>query len=115
MARSPDLLNPDQERGAAIQAARFFAAVVELRALFAVAHRAEPVGADAAAREVVADRGRAALAQGQVVLRRADVAGVPLDLEAQVWIVLQRSDRFVERSRRLGTEAVAIEVEVHVL
>src|SRR5437762_11018855 len=64
----------DHERRASIQSARFFTAVVVLRALFAVADRAQTIGADAAARQVVAHRRGAPLAERQVVLGRPDVA-----------------------------------------
>ena len=79
------------QRRAAIEAARLFARVVELRPLLAVADRAEAVGADAAARQVVADRGGAAFAERQVVLGRADVAGVAFDLDPQRRVLLQRA------------------------
>ena len=42
-------LDADDERRAAIQAARLFARVVVLRPLFAVADGVQPIGADAAA------------------------------------------------------------------
>src|SRR5512145_3556834 len=75
-------LNPNDHRGSAVQAPRLFTRVVVLRPFLAVADRAEPIRADAAARQVVADRVRAALAERQVVLGRADVARVPFDLDA---------------------------------
>jgi hypothetical protein len=99
----------------AVEPARFLAGVVVLRALLAVAHGAEPIGADAAAREIVAHRVGAPLAERQVVLGRADVAGVPFDLDAQVGVLLQRPDRLVEGARGLRPQRVAVEVEVHVL
>src|SRR5262249_46177655 len=100
----PDLLRqPDDERGAAVEPAGLFARVVVLRALFAEAHRREPVGGDAAANEVVAHRVGAALAEGEVVLRRADVAGVPFDVHADVGVALQHGDRLVGRAGRFRT------------
>ena len=78
----PLLLDAHDERGAAIEAAGLFARVVVLRPLLAVADGAQPVGADAAAGQVVAHRVGAALAERQVVFGRADVAGVAFDLDA---------------------------------
>ena len=109
------LLHAHDEGGATVQPARLFAGVVVLRPLLTVADGPQPVGADAAAGEVLADRVGAALAERQVVFRRADVAGVALDLDAQVRVLLQRADRLVERARRFGPQAVAVEVEVDVL
>src|SRR5689334_25266003 len=80
----------DDERGATIEPARFLAAVVVLRPFLAVADRSEPIGANAPARQVVADGRRAPLTQRQVVLGRADVARVSFDLDPQVRILLQR-------------------------
>ena len=65
--------------------------------------------------EVLAHRGRAAFAERQVVFGRADVAGVAFDLDLQVRVLLQRAHRFVERAHRFRPQAVAVEVEVHVL
>src|SRR5262249_41383440 len=65
------------ERRATVQAARFLARVVVLRTLFSIADRPQPVGADAAAHQIVLHRVRAPVAQRQVVLGRPDVAGVP--------------------------------------
>src|SRR6476619_5337312 len=106
---------PDHQRGAAVEATGLFAAVVELGPLFAVAHRAQTIRSHTAARQVLADRGRAAFTKREVVLGRADVAGVAFDLDAQVRVLLERADRFVERARRFRPQAVTVEVEVHVL
>src|SRR5918999_2578932 len=69
------LLHAHEQCGAPVQAARFLARVVVLRPLFAIADRAQAIGADAAAGEVLADRRRTAFAEREVVLGRADVAG----------------------------------------
>src|SRR4051812_11170819 len=73
------LLHSHDHGGPAIEAARLFTRVVVLRPFLAVAHDVQPIGADAAARQVVAHRGRPALAEREVVLGRADVAGVAFD------------------------------------
>src|SRR3954451_20359894 len=71
------------ERGPAVQPARLFTSVVVLRPLFTVADGAQAVGSDAAADQILANRVRAAVAQRQVVLGRADVAGVSFDFDAK--------------------------------
>src|SRR4051794_37065600 len=81
------------EGGAPVEAPRLFARVVVLRSLLTVAHAAEPVRTDAVAREVVANRVRAALAERQVVFGRADVAGVAFDLDPQARVLAQCRDR----------------------
>src|SRR5690606_3556297 len=91
-------LHANDQRRAAIEPSRLFARVVVLRPLLAVAHRAQTIGADAAAREVIAHRVGAAFAEREVVFGRADVAGVAFDLEPQLRILLQRRDRLVERA-----------------
>src|SRR5438046_2599007 len=105
---------PDEERGAAIQAPGLFARVVVLRPFLAVAYGREPAGGDTPADEVVAHRIGATLTEGHVVFRRADVARVAFDLDADVGVALQHRDRLVERAHRFGPQTVAVEVEVHV-
>src|SRR5262245_23058055 len=80
------------QRGAPVQPPSFLARVVVLRPLFAVAHCSESVGADPAAGQVVTNRSRTTLAKREVVLGRADVAGVTLDHEAQRAVGLHRGD-----------------------
>src|SRR5882672_5396939 len=101
--------------GATVESPGFLARVVVLRPLFAVAHRAEAIRADAAADEVVAHRSGTTLAERQVVLGRADVAGVAFDLHPDVRVLLQHCHRLIERAYRFGPQAIAVEVEVHVL
>src|SRR5215467_7209559 len=77
------LLHESHGQGCAtIEAPRLLTRVVVLRPLLAVADRLQAIGADAAAHEIVLHRGGAALAEGEVVLRRADVARVSFDLHA---------------------------------
>src|SRR6476660_5341454 len=73
------LRQPDGQGGASIEAARLLAAVVVLRPLFAVADGVQSIGADTTADKVLAHRGGSPVAQRQIVLGRADVAGVPFD------------------------------------
>src|SRR4051812_44252930 len=73
----------DHERGAPVQAARFLAAVVVLRPLFAVTDRSHPIRGYAAADEVVLDGVGATITEREVVLCRADAAGVAFDLDTQ--------------------------------
>src|SRR5262245_1394972 len=107
----------DDQRRSTVEAARLLAGVVVLRTLLAVADGAEPIRADAAADEIVAHRVGAAFAEREVVFRRADVAGVAFDLDADVGVLrpLQRRYRFVERADGFRPQAVPVEVEVHVL
>src|SRR5436190_12891957 len=63
---------PHDQGCAPVQPPGFLAGVVVLGPLLAVAHRRQPIGADAAAHEIVPHRSGAALAERQVVLRRAD-------------------------------------------
>ena len=58
-------------------------ALSHARPLLTVAHRAQPIGADPAADQVVLHRVRAPIAERQVVFRRPDVAGVPFDFDPQ--------------------------------
>src|SRR4029453_5182203 len=88
------LLDSHEERGAAVEPAGFLARVVVFWTLFTVADRAQSVGADAVLLQVLADRVRTPLAERQVVFGCADVAGVAFDLEPEVRVLLQRSDRF---------------------
>src|SRR4051812_12855778 len=57
----------DDERRAPVQSTRFLAAVVVLRPLLTVAHRAQPIGGHAAADEVVLHGVRATVPERQVV------------------------------------------------
>src|SRR5437868_2663852 len=82
-APSPCLAEIDHEGRAAVEPARFLTAVVVLRPFLTVADRPHPVGRNAAADEVVLHRIRTAIAEREVVLGRADVAGVPFDLDAK--------------------------------
>src|SRR5262245_20701444 len=82
------LLQTDDQRGPTVEAAGFFARVVMLRTFLAVAHGAEPIGPNATAGEVLTHGVRATIAEREVVLRRADAAGVALDLDAQRGILL---------------------------
>src|SRR5262245_28241737 len=81
--------HPHDERGAAIEPPRLLAGVVVLRPLLAVADGLEPVGRNPAAGEVLAHGSRPALAEREVVLRRADVAGVAFDLDPQIGVRLE--------------------------
>src|SRR5688500_205184 len=85
-------LQPNHQRGAAVQAARFFARVVVLRPLLAVADGVEAGSGNPAARQVLTHGIGAALAEGQVVFGRADVARMTFDLDAQVRVLLHRLD-----------------------
>src|SRR5262245_40632821 len=76
-------LEVDDERRTTVQPASLLAAVVVLRPLLAVADRAQPVGSDAPADQVIAHRVGAAIAERQVVLGRADIARMAFDLEPQ--------------------------------
>src|SRR6187200_2592730 len=74
--RAPRLpRNANHHRGSAVEPPSFLAGVVVFRTLFAVAHCAQAIGADAARRQVLADGGCTPLAEREVVLGRADVAG----------------------------------------
>src|SRR5262245_19220134 len=93
LAPSPQPLHLPQvhrQRRATVQAARLLSRVVVLRTLFAVADGAQPIRADAAADQVVLHRVRAPVAERQVVFRRADVARVAFDLDAQRRVLAHR-------------------------
>src|SRR5687767_14235955 len=100
------------ESGATVQAPRLFARVVMLWPLLAVADRADAVGADPAAHQILAHGAGAPVAERDVVLRRADVAGVSFDLDSRLRILLHRLDGFIQGARRFGTQRVAVKIEM---
>src|SRR6266545_4493495 len=69
----------DDESRAPVQTTRFFARVVVLRPLLTVAHGPQTILRNSAAYEVVLHSRRASVAEREVVLRRADAAGMPFD------------------------------------
>src|SRR5688572_19970015 len=85
-----------RQRGASVQATSLFTGVIVLWPLFAVAHRLQAIGADAVRRQVLAHRGRAALAERQVVFSRADVAGVALERQSQRGVLFHRRHRLLK-------------------
>jgi hypothetical protein len=90
------------ERSAAIEAAGFFTRIVVFGTFFAVAERADSVGANPAAQEIVADGVRATIAECEIVFRRPDVARVAFDLDAHLSVFLQALDEFVQHARCFG-------------
>src|SRR4029077_7541941 len=104
-----------RQRRTTIQAARFFTRVLVLRPLLTIADRPEAVFRDAAAHEVVLHSRRAPIAEREVVLGRADVAGVPFDLDPKRRRLAHRANGFVQDARRFRPQRVAVEVEVDIL
>src|SRR5262245_8495240 len=92
------------QRRASIQTPRFLPLVAVFGPFLAVADRSQPVARDAARYEVVAYGGGTAITEREVVLRRADVAGMTFDVDAERRVAVERADRFVEDAKRLRPE-----------
>ena len=110
-----ELLQAHDERGAAVEPARFLAGVVVHRALFTKGDGLQPVGADAAAGHVVAHRVGAPFPERLIVFRGADVAGMPLKRETQRIVFVHCRDGLVENPHGSRPQRVTVEVEMDVL
>src|SRR3546814_10307799 len=82
----------DRQDAAAILGPRLFGRTEDRRALLAVADRAQPRAVDALGRQVVADRVRAALAEGEVVFAGAALVGVAFDRRRDVGVLAQPAE-----------------------
>src|SRR3546814_20218674 len=81
------------------------------RALLAVADRAQPRAVDALGRQVVADRVRAALAEGEVVFAGAALVGVAFDRRRDVGVLAQPAGPALDRVASLGIAVVPVVIE----
>src|SRR6185369_135630 len=105
----------DHQYCASVQTSRFFARVVVLRVLLAVAPRLETRGRDAARNQIVSDTGGAPLTERQIVLRRPDAAGMPFDDYVPRRVCLQPCHRVVQQTQCVRAQRGTIELEVDVL
>src|SRR5262245_4636314 len=103
------------ERGAAVQASRLFTRVVVFRARLTADDRVESRRAQPSPDQVIPRPVGAARTEREVVFRRSDVARVAFDLDTHVRILLEHAHGLIEYAQRFRPQAVAVEVEVHVL
>ena len=86
--------------------------ILASRALFTVADDVDTARVDAMIDEVLLGRGCTALAEGQVVLIRAALVGVPFDANAHAWVRLEVRDLCIHRRLCIRPDIRLIEVEV---
>ena len=102
MIRVGQLLDPNNQCRPTIQTTGLFSSIVVLRALFAVADRLQSSAANTSACKILLNGVRTPFSESQVVLGRADVAGVTFNLDRQVGVVLEGRHDFIKNASGAG-------------